>query len=229
MHITSMTTQEGGSETRAEEAVVLSRVEGAEGRPLELAVRRQRAESLLDSIESGGSGMGLGRKTFVRVGIVAILAAVIWVSTAVAAPAIRHVSVTANTQVDGTGHNLGNVFDGKEYVWLDGSGSFGDGDYFFAVLTPGGQPNPNDGSAGNLSSDYDAFTNRTFSVANGAVSYDGTHDFDLDQGYVRLSPYADSVGAGGVYVLAVCSLADGYPVDPSQCSYAVFRVAAAED
>ena len=67
-----------------------------------------------------------------------------------------------------------NIYDGKQYVWLNGgpaaNGLGPDGQYFFAVLVPGGQPNPNDGGAKNLSDDFDAYTNRTFTVTNGEVS-----------------------------------------------------------
>jgi hypothetical protein len=56
-----------------------------------------------------------------------------------------------NAGVDGTGDcqngnpNVNcNIYDGKPYVWLNGGPSVayvGDGDYFFAVLAPGGQEN----------------------------------------------------------------------------------------
>ncbi|MDE3228269.1 MAG: hypothetical protein KGO05_00180, partial [Chloroflexota bacterium] len=69
---------------------------------------------------------------------------------------------TVNTNVDGTGHCLNgsgavncNIYDAKTSVWLTGGPStaaLGNGTYFFAVLDPSGQPNPNDGSGGNLSS-----------------------------------------------------------------------------
>src|SRR2546428_11355687 len=69
---------------------------------------------------------------------------------------------TVNETVDGPGHcqNGGtpvvncNIYDGKEFVWLNGgpvTAALGDGTYFFAVLVPGGQPDPNDGGAKNLS------------------------------------------------------------------------------
>ena len=64
---------------------------------------------------------------------------------------------TTNTAVDGTGHCKNgnedincNIYDGKQFVWLNGGPNVayvGDGTYFFAVLAPGGQANPNDGSA----------------------------------------------------------------------------------
>jgi hypothetical protein len=134
--------------------------------------------------------------------------------------------------VDGTGHcangnpnNNCNIYDGKQYVWLNGGPTtayVGDGDYFFAVLSPGGQADPNDGAPNNLSDDFDAYTNRTFSVSGAAVTYGGTHDPDGNK--IRLADYADTTNPGGVYVLAVCSLAGGYPVGASSCKYDAFKV-----
>jgi hypothetical protein len=142
---------------------------------------------------------------------------------------------TVNEGIDGTGHckngnpNVNcNIYDGKQYVWLNGGPStanVGDGDYFFAVLDPGGQggnANPNDGTPKNLSDDFDAYTNRTFSVSGGTVSYGGSHGFDSNK--IRLMPYADTSNPGGVYILAICALADGYPVDPSDCKYDAFKI-----
>ena len=105
---------------------------------------------------------------------------------------------TVNENVDDAGHckngspNVNcNIYDGKEFVWLNGGPStayVGDGEYFFAVLVPGGQPNPNDGGAKNLSDDYDAYGDRTFSVTGGTVDYSGPHDFDSNK--IRLMSYA---------------------------------------
>src|SRR5436309_14887261 len=102
---------------------------------------------------------------------------------------------TVNTGADGVGHCKNgpadastvvncNIYDGKQYVWLNGGPSnaaLDDGTYFFAVLVPGGQPDPNDGGAKNLSdttlaplvsgsASGDTRSNRTFSVSNGTVS-----------------------------------------------------------
>ena len=61
-----------------------------------------------------------------------------------------------------------NIYSSKEYVWLNGgpdaNGLGPEGTYFFAVLVPGGQPDPNDGVAKNLSDDYDTYENRRFMV-----------------------------------------------------------------
>ena len=150
-----------------------------------------------------------------------------------------------NPVPDGTGHCKNgneavncNIYDGKKYVWLNGGPSVayvGDGEYFFAVLAPGGQggnQDPNDGTPKNLSDATpddrpgtgtgDAYTNRTFTVTGGSVAYNGTHDFAANK--IRLMPYDDTPNPGGVYILAICSLAKGYPVTPSACKYDAFKV-----
>ncbi len=157
---------------------------------------------------------------------------------------------TFNAHVDGSGKDVCkntaincNIYGAKEYVWLNGgpaaNGLRPDGDYFFAVLVPGGQPNPNDGGPKNLSDDYDAYTNRTFTITDGEVSYyGGTHWLDSGRNepgpgdpkpngevpYIRLYPYADTWNPGGVYIMAICSLKDGYPVEPRDCKYDAFKV-----
>lgn len=181
-----------------------------------------------------------------RLALVGIVAA----AAAIGAPSALAVSgagwTTVNTATDGSNHckngNPGvncNIYDGKQYVWLNGGPASGglapDGSYFFAVLVPGGQPNPNDGGAKNLSDDFDTVANRTFTVTNGEVSaYAGSHDFDSGSGggahpnhlppFIRLMPYADTTNPGGVYIMAICSLANGYPVVPSACKYDAFKV-----
>ncbi len=141
---------------------------------------------------------------------------------------------TVNPSVDGPGHCKNgnpsvncNIYDGKQYVWLNGGPSANglgpDGQYFFAVLAPGGQPDPNDGGAKNLSDDYDTYANRTFTVSGGEVSaYGGTHDYSPP--LIRLFPYADTPNPGGVYILAICYLGTGYPVAPKDCKYDAFKV-----
>jgi hypothetical protein len=142
---------------------------------------------------------------------------------------------TVNEAQDGSGHcqngnpNVNcNIYDGKQFVWLNGgpvTGQISPGTYFFAVLEPGGQHDPNDNGTNNLSDDFDAYTNRTFTKNNdGTVTYGGTHDFYNPK--IRLAPYADTSNPGGVYILAICSLASGYPVDPRDCKYDAFKVSA---
>lgn len=142
---------------------------------------------------------------------------------------------TVNTAADATNHCLNgsgdincNVYDGKDYVWLNGgpvAASLPNGSYFFAVLEPGGQPDPNDGGVKNLSSDLRS--DRSFSVTDSGITYNGTHTFDFDHSKIRLMPYADTSNSGGVYILAICSLAGVDPVDPSRCKYDAFRIRAA--
>ncbi len=128
-----------------------------------------------------------------------------------------------------------NIYADKRDVWLSGlpvQASLGAGTYFFAVLDPGGQNNPNDGSAGNLSTS-DTYVDRTFSVdGNGIISYSGPHQFDLTNNEIQLFPYADTSNPGGVYILAVCEYSSANPgsgvgapgVNPSTCKYDAFKV-----
>jgi hypothetical protein len=146
---------------------------------------------------------------------------------------------TVNEAADGPDHCQNgnpqvncNIYDGKQFVWLNGgpaaNGLGPDGQYFFAVLEPGGQPNPNDDGAKNLSDDFDTYMDRTFTVAGGEVyAYAGTtHTSDLP--LIRLAPYADTTNTGGVYIMAICSLARDYPVNPRDCKYDAFKVREAE-
>jgi hypothetical protein len=163
---------------------------------------------------------------------------------------------TGNCLNGGPGADAGlvdcNIYTGKEFVWLSGGpdghqAALADGTYFFAVLAPGGQggnQDPNDGTDKNLSDldptsntgAGDTWTNRVFTVSDGVISYTGNttetaHDFSNNK--IRLMPYDDTTNAGGVYILAVCNLADvpvsgdaTYPpgVDPSDCKYDAFKV-----
>jgi hypothetical protein len=165
---------------------------------------------------------------------------------------------TVNTTYDGgdfckngTGYVNCNIYEGKQYVWLNGGPStayVGDGDYFFAVLAPGGQHNPLDGGANNLSDTTcdpyscpatnsdgsaipsgDLYTNRMFHVTGGVIDnvYGSTHIFDSNK--INLMPYDDTTNNGGVYILAICSLKDGYAaVTPSNCKYDAFKIAPGE-
>src|SRR4051812_42195097 len=139
-----------------------------------------------------------------------------------------------------------NQYYAKGYVWINGGpdkNQLTDGTYFFTVNVPGSQPDPNDKAPfgpyphaqndGNLSDDYDPYTNRIFTVKSGEIfSYSGTHDQGIDvndnnERKIRLFPYSDTTNNGGVYILSICQLADsqghpvngGYPVDPKTCKY----------
>ena len=117
----------------------------------------------------------------IAIGIVTILViGIVTIGGAVSGAAYT----TFNAHVDGASKDVCknsaincNIYGEKEYVWLNGgptaNGLGPDGQYFFAVLEPGGQPNPNDQGGvpdKNLSDDYDCYLNRTFTVTNGEVS-----------------------------------------------------------
>ncbi len=180
-----------------------------------------------------------------------VTVAVLLAASGFAAAAAGGGQLTANNfHVDGQSayacKNLGatcHSYLSKEHVWLDGAGLAKDlrqdGDYFFAVLAPGGQQEPNDGSEKNLSDDFDTYLDRTFTVSGGELSYSAlSHWLDSGQSegegedavpnglppYIRLYPYAETPSPGGVYILAVCSLERGYPVDPRNCIYDAFMV-----
>lgn len=197
------------------------------------------------------------RPRWIALGVIVAAAAALAITLSLVLPAMRTHAVsgaaftTVDEAVDGSGHcqnspNNCNIYDGKQYVWLNGgpvkNGLSPDGQYFFAVLDPGGQMDPNDGSGGNLSSGVDAYTNRSFTVAGGEVSgYGGNHWFDSGAGapgsrpgspdnsppFIRLAPYDNTSNPGGVYILAICYIgADGtqYPVTPSSCKFDAFKV-----
>jgi hypothetical protein len=157
-------------------------------------------------------------------------------------------------QACSNGHGVNcNIYLDKRDVWMSGlpnSASLAEGTYFFAVIVPGGQPDPNDGGAKNLSDTTDdpwaaghlnvdgsavptgdLYGNRTFTVdSSGNITYGGTHVVagnGTPGAKIQMFPYDDTTNDGGVYILAVCSLgADGtaYPVDPHNCKYDAFKV-----
>ena len=134
-----------------------------------------------------------------------------------------------------------NAYDGKQYVWLNAgpaTQSFGDGTFFFAVVAPGGQNNPNDGAPKLLSTD--PFTNRSFSVSGSTITYSGTHDNGADPqdpndptglkiriGFVNDPTYGQgySDAPHGVYILDICKLADpAVQTDGESCKTDAFKV-----
>ena len=184
--------------------------------------------------------------------IVAALTCLLTLGVVLAVSAVGGAAFTTfNAHVDGAGKDVCknsaincNIYGDKKYVWLNGGPDANhlkpDGWYFFAVLEPGGQPNPNDQGGvpdKNLSDDYDLYTNRTFRTQGGeVVEYNGDHW--LDDGlngpkpngkppYIRLFPYSDTTNPGGVYIMAICYIGeDGseYPVEPRDCKYDAFKV-----
>jgi hypothetical protein len=200
--------------------------------------------------------MGTSLKTLTRRLATPAIVLVALLLAAAAAHAVAGAAFTSvNDSADGPGHCQNgspqvncNLYAGKNYVWIDGGPDANrlapDGQYFFAVLIPGSQPNPNDRtpavpSDANLSDEYDSYRNRTFQVTAGEISnYAGTHDYDVDETdnnehKIRLLPYSNTTNPGGVYILAVCYLGNGsladssddhYPVDPRDCKYDAFKV-----
>ena len=140
-----------------------------------------------------------------------------------------------------TGVNCNN-YESKNDVWINGGPAGGpaaltDGTYFFAVLEPGGQSNPNDGGKHVLSDTDpaggsgttgggDSYTERIFTVSGGdIIAYGGSHascqsntpgetcspnDAPNRGLLINLMPYDDTSNRGGVYILAICKIPAGY-------------------
>jgi hypothetical protein len=202
----------------------------------------------------------LGSRSKVAGLLIVVLAALVIVPIALAGA----ISSTTNPAADnggtgtptlclngGSGANTGsgavncNIYTAKQYVWLSGlpdSASLDPGTYFFAVLDPGGQRNPNDGTVGNLSDDTDPYTNRIFTIdENGVLTTAGTHDVFGNRIRVGVSPalvsggpdwFRDTDNNGGVYILAVCELpdpiADSPGASPQDCKYDAFKISETE-
>src|SRR5688572_24604449 len=139
---------------------------------------------------------------------------------------------TVNSTADGPGHcfNGGdpsdsvncNIYDGKKYVWLNGgpvAAWGGAGQYFFVVMIPSGQGDPNDGNGSLLSYDDtgDDFTRRTFVLdALGNVLSSDTAAHDRDGTRIRLGFndaaqdwYDTTSNGGGEYIIGVCKMPVG--------------------
>jgi hypothetical protein len=135
-----------------------------------------------------------------------------------------------------------NIYTDKTDVFLSGSpvsAALGDGTYFFDVLVPGGQPTPNDAAivpdtsqatSKNLSDDFDAWTNREFTVTGDTIVMlnGSSHAYDSATNEVQVAPFANTLNPGGVYILAVCkvpTVQSGTPgVEPRDCKYDAFKV-----
>jgi len=116
-----------------------------------------------------------------------------------------------------------NHYKDKVNAYVAAGGKADDGNYFFAVLTPGAQNSGFvDGADGNLSSD--SVGNRTFSIVNGLARYIGTHKLGMDptgRPAIQLAPFNDTDNQGGVYVVAVCKVG---AKNPSDCKFDNFKV-----
>lgn len=160
------------------------------------------------------------------------------ITPAASAPPVTGAAfTTTNAAEDGTAGCLNgvyapdvnncNIYSGKKFVWLSGGPAtayVGDGTYFFAVLAPGGQADPNDGAVKNLSDDVTGtpLSDRTYSVTGATITYGGSHDFVNNK--IRLLPYDNTTNPGGVYILAICATGAGATVTPSSCKYDAFKV-----
>lgn len=142
---------------------------------------------------------------------------------------------------NGSGVNC-NIYEGKDKVYMSGGPEKGgsdlsDGEYFFAVLTPGeenggfadgAEGNLSDTTAGGTAGDEgsgDGVANRTFTVAgHQIVSYVGTHATGTSpQGkfIIGLAPFDDTDNPGGEYILAICKVG---ATSPKECKYDAFKV-----
>jgi hypothetical protein len=188
------------------------------------------------------------RRSIARVGALAVaataLTALTGVTTADAAKVVKAVSTTTNVgygSSPGDGACLNgnpspdvvncNLYAAKEDVWLSGlpdSAALSDGTYFFAILVPGSQPDPNDGADGNLSDDFDTYTARSFTMSGGAITGTGGHV--LNNNKIQAYNFSDTTNPGGVYILAVCKISDpnSYPASASDCKYDAFKVRESE-
>ena len=115
-----------------------------------------------------------------------------------------------------------------------GGNVLADGDYYFAVLTPGSQNGgAAQGASGNLSDDVahggldtgsgDGIDNRRFQMVHGALVYGGTHPLGTSpngQPIVRVAPFDITSNPGGVYILAVCAWGSS---DPADCKFDAFK------
>jgi hypothetical protein len=163
-----------------------------------------------------------------------------WLGTAPATPLGAPTQPCLNGATHASPAENCNIYEGKTDVFLTGmthSASLPAGTYFFAVVPPGGQADPNDSATDNLSSNAptaDPATNREFSVdSSGAISpLNSTHAFDTNTDVLQVAPYNDTPNAGNVYVLAVCKISDSPndyrstvpTVAGSGCKYDAFKV-----
>jgi len=119
-----------------------------------------------------------------------------------------------------------NDYTAKQFVWMNGgpaAANLANGDYFFAVVAPGGHHEPNDGSSKLLSTDL--YPDRTFNVTDGVLTYGGPHPFDSTENKIQLIPFKDTPNKGGVYMMVICALDPGdiQPANPS-CKSDAFKV-----
>jgi len=195
------------------------------------------------------------RKWLLRAAVVLLGAGMLAAIPFMASTARANVAGGVNTSVltpslclNGSQVNCNN-YGSKADVYLSGNPSqLTQGTYFYAVVDPGGQPNPNDGAAKNLSFTCDAYTNREYTVdATGKISpvLPTTHNSQVvkvkgaggfTNTFIQVGDptnncfFANTANPGGVYILAVCLINPATynpttnPVDPRSCKYDAFKV-----
>jgi len=153
---------------------------------------------------------------------------------------------TAGGCFNGNGVNC-NIYEGKDKVYMSGGPEKGgsdlsDGEYFFAVLTPGeenggfvdgAEGNLSDTAAGGTEGDLgsgDEVTNRTFTVeGHEIVSYLGTHPLGTSpqkKRIIGLAPFDDTDNKGNEYILAICLVG---ATSPKECKYDAFKIKEGEE
>jgi hypothetical protein len=186
--------------------------------------------------------LGRAGKRGLTAALIATSASLLMAGTAMAAPSGAAFTTIqdAGTCSNGPGEINCNHYASKDLVYMSGGpdqAGLSDGDYFFAVLTPGSQNGGfADGADGNLSDTTagatagdlgsgDLVGNRTFTVADHQVTaYGGSHDTGTNPNgrfVIALAPFDDTDNAGGVYILAVCEVG---ATKSSQCKYDAFKV-----
>lgn len=167
----------------------------------------------------------------------ALTALMLTALSAVGSVAVVSGSAGAASGATFTTDKFGQAVNANQYrdkcdVYLNGGpdgAKLSNGTWFFAILRPGGQSNPE--GAGLLSND--ARANRTFSVSSGVVSYSGTHPTSIDRTNgeklidacipaATAQGYADTPNPGGVYIAAICANVPN--PRPSDCKYDAFKV-----
>jgi hypothetical protein len=156
--------------------------------------------------------------------------------------------ITPSLCLNGSQVNCNN-YGSKADVYLSGNPSqLTAGTYFYAVVDPGGQPNPNDTGAKNLSIACDTYTNREFTVnSSGQIApvQPTTHHYQtvkikggggFTNTFIQVGDptngcyFANTANPGGVYILAACLINPATynpstnPVDPKSCKYDAFKV-----
>lgn len=129
-----------------------------------------------------------------------------------------------------------NNYEKKQDVFLTGGpvkAGLSNGTYFFAVLVPGYQNGGFiDGAKGNLSDtnaekgckEGDTAAERTFTVTDHEITYDGPHGKGTTpngRSAIQLVPFCDTWNNGGVYILAICQVG---ATSPKQCKFDAFKV-----